>query len=52
MKHGKRPTRAQKIRMEKCGLNSKNWLVVTDHKGVFLVVNRVTGKARRLKEGA
>jgi len=51
MKHGKRPTRAQKIRMERCGLNPENWLVITDHNGVFQVVHRVSGKARRLKEG-
>jgi hypothetical protein len=52
MKHGKRPTKAQKIRMKGCGLNPDNWLVITDHNGVFLVVNRVSGKAKSLKKEA
>ena len=28
MKHGKKPTRAQKIRLGQAGLNPENWLVI------------------------
>ena len=49
LKHGKRPTRAQKIRIKSFGLNPENWLVVKDCKDCFEVVHRVSGKTRTLK---
>lgn len=48
MKHGKRPTRAQKIRIKSHGLNPDNWLVVTDHQGVFEIVHRDSKKLRKI----
>lgn len=52
MRHGKRPTRAQKIRIKKLGLNPDNWLVITDHNGTFEIVHRLSGKARKLETGS
>lgn len=49
MKHGKRPTKAQKIRIKQHGLNPDNWLVITDHNGVFLIVNKISSKTKSLK---
>lgn len=50
LKHGRRPTRGQKIRIKSFGLNPDNWLVVKDCKECFEVVHRVSGKTRTLKE--
>ncbi len=50
MKHGKRPTRAQKIRLKGYKLNPDNWLVVKDCREKFEIVNRLTGKIRTLKK--
>lgn len=51
MKHGKRPTKAQKIKLAKLGLNPDNWLIVKDCRDCFQVVNRDSGKPRSLKRG-
>ena len=51
MKHGRKPTRAQKIFLSSCGLNYKNWLVLRDDKTVFEIVHRLSGKPRRLEGG-
>ena len=48
LKHGKRPTRAQKIRLTKVGLNPDNWLVITDHNKILTVVNRESKKTREI----
>lgn len=48
MKHGKRPTKAQKIRIKSFKLNPDNWLVIKDCKDCFEVVHRVSGKIRKL----
>ena len=48
LKHGKRPTKAQKIRIKSQGLNPDNWLVVTDHQGVFEILHRDSGKLRTI----
>jgi hypothetical protein len=52
LKHGKRPTRAQKIRIKSLGLNPENWLVVKDCRECFEVIHRVSGKTRKLKKEA
>jgi hypothetical protein len=49
LKHGKKPTRAQKIRIKFKGLNPDNWLVVKDCPQCFEVVHRVSGKTREWK---
>lgn len=49
MKHRKKPTRAQKIRIKSKGLNLDNWLVVKDCPECFEVVHRVSGKTRTWK---
>lgn len=38
MKHGKKPTRAQKIRLGQAGLNPENWLVIRQKPGGEMVV--------------
>ncbi len=48
MRNGKRPTRAQKIRLESLGLNPKNWLVIKNHQDGLEVVHRVSGKMRKI----
>ncbi len=44
---GKRPTRSQKIRIKKLGLNCENWLVVRDNQKEFVLSHRSTGTIRR-----
>ncbi len=51
MKHGKRPTRAQKTLMKKWHLNYENWLVVKDTSTEMLIEHRATGKTRTIKKG-
>ncbi|WP_110462733.1 DUF6906 family protein [Ruminiclostridium sufflavum] len=48
MKHGKCPTRAQKIRLTDVGLNCKNWLVVKATTQCLEVVHRHTGNTRNI----
>lgn len=48
MKQGKRPTRAQKIRLKLLKFDPLNWLVVKDFPSGFLVVHRKSGKTRTL----
>lgn len=52
MKHGKNPTKAQKIRIQKCGLDPDNWLVVKDCAECFLIVHRISDQTRILKSKA
>jgi sarcosine oxidase gamma subunit len=44
VKHGKNPTKAQKIRIKALGLNPDEWLVVKDCKDCFQLVHRVSRK--------
>lgn len=46
MKQGKRPTKAQKLRIKDMGLNYDNWLVVKDTPVLFEIVHRISGKTR------
>lgn len=48
MKHGKAPTKKQKIFLSRYRLNSKNWLVIKDCNEFFEIVHRVTENIRRL----
>ncbi|ADY54884.1 hypothetical protein Sgly_3161 [Syntrophobotulus glycolicus DSM 8271] len=48
MKHGKRPTRAQKIRLKEAGLNYENWLVVKATTEGLEVVHKYSGKTRTI----
>lgn len=47
MKHGKRPTRKQKLILRKYKLDPDNWLIVKDCAECFEIVNKVSGKTRR-----
>lgn len=49
MKNGKRPTRRQMAEIKAYGLNPLNWLVSKDSSKEFLVVNRTSGKKRKLR---
>lgn len=49
MKHGKKPTRMQKIRMGKAGLGPDNWLVIRQEPdGRMILKNKHSGKIRVL----
>lgn len=48
MKHGVKPTRTQKERIEKLRLNPENWFVVKDYPTCFEIVHRVSGERRKL----
>jgi len=50
IKHGKKPTLKQKIRIKNYGLNPDNWLVVKDCSEVFELVHRQSRKIRRFKK--
>ncbi|GED03691.1 DUF6906 family protein [Bacillus atrophaeus] len=49
MKHGKRPTRAQKQIIQQNGLNPNNWLVAKNlqHERRLILVHRNTGTVRK-----
>lgn len=47
MRHGKKPTRKQKIRLGKAGLSPDNWLVIKEkHNGELVVLHKYTDKIR------
>lgn len=46
MKHGKRPTRRQKIMLKSLGLNYENWLIVTDNDQRLAIQHRLSGQVR------
>lgn len=48
MKHGKRPTRKQKILISSLRLNPDNWLVLGEDKEFLTMVHRHTDKVRKL----
>ncbi|EIT85946.1 hypothetical protein A374_08924 [Fictibacillus macauensis ZFHKF-1] len=49
MKHGKKPSRAQKENMQLRGLNTRNWLVIKVFPKEFHIVHRETGSLRVLE---
>lgn len=50
LKHGKNPTRQQKIRIKFHKLNPDNWLVVKDSIEIFEIVHRVSGGIKTFKK--
>ena len=48
MKHGKRPTRRQKLLLRKYSLDPDNWLIVKDCAKGFEIINKISGKVRKL----
>lgn len=47
MRHGKKPTRKQKIRLGKAGLSPDNWLVIKEkHNGELVVLHKNTNTIR------
>lgn len=48
MKHGVKPTRAQKILLRAWGLDPGDWLVVKDTSTEMEVVHRYSDKTRRV----
>lgn len=50
MKHGKNPTRRQKILMKSARLNYENWLVIKDIDKEMVIQNRQTDKIRTIKK--
>jgi hypothetical protein len=50
LRHGKRPTRKQKIFIKSKRLNPENWLVVKDTDKEFVIVHKESGKVRDLKK--
>lgn len=50
MKHGKNPTRKQKMLIKSARLNCENWLVVKDAAEEMVLQNRQTDKIRTIKK--
>lgn len=50
MKHGKRPTRSQKIKLKELGLVPENWLIIRDDVKLLIIENKQSGKIRTLKK--
>ncbi len=50
MKHGKKPTRKQKMLMQAARLNYENWLVVKDTDKEMTVQNRQTDRTRTIRK--
>ena len=47
LRHGKKPTRAQKIRLGQAGLSPENWLVVKQKpNGELVILHKHTDKIR------
>lgn len=47
MRHGKKPTRKQKIRLGKAGLSPDNWLVIKEKRtGELVVLHKYTDTIR------
>lgn len=49
MKHGMKPTRAEKKIIASWGLNAENWLVVKHTPALLLIEHRLSGKTREIK---
>jgi len=50
MKHGKRPTRKQKMLMQAARYNCENWLVVKDTAEEMVIQNRQTDTTRTIRK--
>lgn len=52
MKHNnaKKPTKKQRILLEKYGFNFRDWLVMTESKSEIKVINRHTGAVKTLEK--
>lgn len=50
MKHGKNPTRKQKMLISSARLNCENWLVVKDTAEEMVIQNRQTDKLRTIRK--
>lgn len=50
MKHGKKPTVAQRKVISAWRLNWENWLVVKDTPEGMVIVHRYSGKAREIRK--
>lgn len=48
MRHGKRPTRAQKITIRRYGLNYENWLVMRASKEELILLHKHTNHVRKI----
>lgn len=48
MKHGKRPTVAQRKYIQSFRLNPANWLVVRDNNEEFVIRHRLSDKEKKL----
>ena len=48
MKHGKNPTKKQKIILKENGLNYENWLVCMETLKEMVIEHRHTGAVRRI----
>lgn len=48
MKHSKKPTRRQKMLLCRYRLDPDNWLIIKDCSECFEIVNKVSGKSRRI----
>lgn len=47
MRHGKKPTRKQKIRLGQAGLNPENWLVIKQKQdGELVILHKTTDRVR------
>lgn len=49
MKHGMKPTRAEKKIITSLGLNAENWLVVKHTPALLLIEHRLSGQTREIK---
>lgn len=50
MRHGKKPTRKQKIRLGQAGLSPENWLVVRQKPdGELVILHKHSNKVRVVK---
>ena len=50
MKHGKNPTRAQKVIIKSMGLLPKNWLVCKDTTNEMVIEHRISGNMRVIRK--
>ncbi|MDE7361914.1 MAG: hypothetical protein K2N38_08265, partial [Oscillospiraceae bacterium] len=50
MKHGKKPTRKQKMLMKAAHYNCENWLVIKDTAEEMVIRNRQTDKTRTIRK--
>lgn len=50
MKHGRKPTKAQKIILKAYHLNPDNWLIVKNTPQELVVIHRYTDTTRRIRK--